>query len=78
MLLPKEQAENINQILMERMEEDPGPGVPSPLSPRVMKRPTAKKETKTQKPAEDEVGHPKKKARPPSRKTPAKAKAKKA
>ena len=47
MLLPKEQADNINQILMERMEEDPGPGVPSPLSPRVMKRQSQKKDEKT-------------------------------
>ncbi len=46
MLLPKEQADNINQILMERMEEDPGPGVPSPLSPRVMKRQSQRKDGK--------------------------------
>lgn len=33
MLLPQEIAGNINHILMERMEENPGPGVPSPMGP---------------------------------------------
>jgi CBS domain-containing protein len=63
MLLPKEQAENINQILMERMEEDPGPGVPSPIPPR---KPIAKKNEKTQKAAHDEAKPPRKKASKPA------------
>ncbi len=43
MLLPKEQAENINKILVERMDEDPGPGIPSALSPRITRKSSAKK-----------------------------------
>ncbi len=43
MLLPKEQAENINKILVDRMDEDPGPGVPSALSPRVTRKMSPRK-----------------------------------
>ena len=38
MLLPQEIAGNINHILMERMEENPGPGVPSPIDPAPRRR----------------------------------------
>lgn len=50
MLLPQEIAGNINHILMERMEENPGPGVPSPIDPvprrRVSTASTKKTSTK--------------------------------
>ena len=51
MLLPKEQAENINKILIDRMDEDPGPGVPSALSPRITRKSSSKKLSSDKVPA---------------------------
>lgn len=50
MLMPQEIAGNINNILMARMEENPGPGIPNPMSPRLArtrKNVTAKNESGT-------------------------------
>ncbi len=51
MLLPQEIAGNINHILMERMEENPGPGVPSPIpsGPRRTVSNTASKKSTSKK-----------------------------
>ena len=47
MLLPQEIAGNINNVLMERMEENPGPGIPSPMGPTPrVDRPSASKGAK--------------------------------
>ncbi|MBO4503174.1 MAG: CBS domain-containing protein [Candidatus Methanomethylophilus sp.] len=41
MLMPQEIAGNINNVLMERMEAEPGPGMPNPMIPRTGRRPVS-------------------------------------
>ena len=70
MLLPQEIAGNINNVLMERMEENPGPGVPSPMGPTPrVDRPSSSKTKKSSKKAGTKKETAKK---PATKKAPAK------